>query len=311
MAKRARQLPAGGEIFLDHVGWYVPDLDDVGRAFGRLGFPLTPYSVHGDRDPETGAIIAQGSANRLALLEQGYLEFLTAVEGTETPVGNHLRREMDRYIGVHLTAFSVFDAVGEADRLAGDGFRIQPTVHLRRTIEGADGADVEVAFTVVRAAFGSIPEGRIQTLAHHTPEHLWQRRYMAEANALIGLAEVVFSVADPAASAGRLAKFTGRSAIETETGMSVPLDRGKLTFFEPKDVPRQLGIQAMPEAPATVAIGLVSRDLAKTREFMRAQSVRLAVDEPNRLIVEPDEALGSALIVYPAHEVPALGNESP
>ncbi len=57
-------------------------------------------------------------------------------------------------------------------------------------------------------------------------------------NALIGLAEVVFSVADPTASAGRLAKFTGRSAIETETGMSVPLDRGKLTFFEPKDVPR-------------------------------------------------------------------------
>ena len=311
MAKRARQLPAGGEIFLDHVGWYVPDLDDVGRAFGRLGFPLTPYSVHGDRDPESGAIIAQGSANRLALLEQGYLEFLTDVEGTDTKVGTHLRREMDRYIGVHLTAFSVFDAVAEADRLAGDGFRLQPTVHLRRTIEGADGADVEVAFTVVRAAFGSIPEGRIQTLAHHTPEHLWQRRYMAEANALIGLAEVVFSVADPTASAGRLAKFTGRSAIETETGMSVPLDRGKLTFFEPKDVPRQLGIQAMPEAPATVAIGLVSRDLAKTREFMRAQSVRLAVDEPNRLIVEPDEALGSALIVYPAHELPALGNESP
>ncbi len=38
-------------------------------------------------------------------------------------------------------------------------------------------------------------------------------------NALIGLAEAVFSVADPTASAGWLAKFTGRSAIETETGM--------------------------------------------------------------------------------------------
>ena len=48
-----------------------------------------------------------------------------------------------------------------------------------------------------------------------------------------------------------------------------------------------------------VAIGLVSRDLAKTREFMRAQSVPLAVDAPNRLIVEPHEALGSALIIYP------------
>ncbi len=301
MANGARQQPAGGEIFLDHVGWYVADLDDAAKAFGRLGFPLTPYSLHGDRDPETGRIIPQGSANRLAVLEQGYLEFLTDVEGTDTPVSTHLRSAMDRHIGVHLTAFAVLDADGEADRLARDGFSLQPTVHLRRTIEAADGADVEVAFTVVRAAFGSIPEGRIQTLTHHTPEHIWQRRYIAEANGVVGLAEVVFSVADPLASAGRLAKFTGRSAIETETGMSVPLDRGKLTFFEPKDVPRQLGIHALPEAPAAVAIGLVSRDLAKTREFMRAQSVRLAVDEPNRLIVEPDEALGSALIIYPAH----------
>ncbi|MCZ6495707.1 MAG: hypothetical protein O6924_05960 [Alphaproteobacteria bacterium] len=121
-------------------------------------------------------------------------------------------------------------------------------------------------------------------------------------NALVGLAEVVFSVADPAASAGRLAKFTGRSAIATAHGMSVPLDRGKLTFFEPKEVPRQLGIQAMPEAPATVAVGLVSRDLAKTREFMRAQGVPLAVDAPNRLIVQPQEALGSALIIYPLED---------
>ncbi len=249
MADKRKQLPASGEIFLDHVGWYVPDLDDVARSFGRLGFPLTPSSVHGDRDPDTGAIVPQGSANQLAVLERGYLEFLTDVKGTETPVSKHLRSAMDRYVGIHLTAFSVFDAAGEAGRLAGDGFRLQPTVNLRRTIEGADGADVEVAFTVVRAEFGSIPEGRIQTLTHHTPEHVWQRRYMARDNALIGLAEVVFSVADPTASAGRLAKFTGRSAIETETGMSVPLDRGKLTFFEPKDV---LSLLLIPSAAETL-----------------------------------------------------------
>ena len=302
MANTTKQLPARGEIFLDHVGWYVPDLDDVARVFGRLGFPLTPYSIHGDGDPETGDIIPQGSANRLAVLQQGYLEFLTDVDGTDTPLSSHLRSAMDRYIGVHLTAFSVFDAVAEADRLAGDGFSLQPIVNLRRTIEGADGADVDVAFTVVRAAFGSIPEGRMQTLTHHTPEHVWQPRYMAGENAVVGLAEVVFAVADASASAARLAKFTSRPAIATEAGMSVALDRGKLTFFEPKDMPQYLGIDVLPEAPAVAGVGLVSRDLAKTREFLRAQGVPLAVDGPNRLSVGPDEALGCALIIYPAWE---------
>ncbi len=299
-ASSPQQLPAKGEIFLDHVGWYVPDLDRVADSFGRLGFPLTPYSIHGDRDPGTGRIIAQGSANRLALLERGYLEFLTDVEGVETPVSKHLRSEMNRYMGVHLTAFSVSDAPTEADRLAADGFSLQPTVNLRRTIEGADGHDVEAGFTVVRAAFGSIPEGRMQTLAHHTPEHVWQRRYMAQDNAVIGLAEVVFAVGDVKASAERLAKFTARPAIETAPGMSVTLDRGRLTFLEPKDVVSYLGMDILPEAPAAVAVGLVSRDLAQTREFLSDQGVALAVDEPNRLVVGADEALGCALILTPS-----------
>lgn len=300
MPKRSSQLPAKGEIFLDHVGWYVPDLDDVEKAFGRLGFPLTPYSLHGDRDPQSGQIIPQGSANRLALMERGYLEFLTDVEGTDTPVSGHLRSSMERYVGVHLTAFAVSDAKAEADRLTGGGFRLQPTVHLRRNIEAADGTDVEVAFTVVRAAFGSIPEGRMQSLTHHTPDHVWQRRYIADENAVTGLAEAVFAVADPVASAERLAKFTGRAAIAISPGMCVPLDRGRLTFLEPEEVSRQLGICDVAEAPATVAVGLVSRDLAETRNFLRAQGIRLAADDSNRLIVGPGEALGCALIIYPA-----------
>ena len=98
-------LPGPGEIYLDHVGWYVPDLDEVARVFGKLGFPLTPIALHGDKDPNTGEVIPQGSANRLAMLEHGYLEFLTDVEGTDTPVSRHMRDRMDQYIGVHLTAF--------------------------------------------------------------------------------------------------------------------------------------------------------------------------------------------------------------
>lgn len=299
MTDADRQLPEGGEIFLDHVGWYVPDLADVRHTFARLGFRLTPYSVHGDRDKETGQIVPQGSANHLAMLERGYLEFLTDVEGTDTPVSRHMRERMERYTGVHLTAFTVNNALAEAERLDAAGIDLQPTVNLRRDAEAADGSTVEVAYTVVRARFGLFPEGRIQTLSHHSAEHLWQARYIARENAILGLTEIVYALADPVAGAERLATFTGRRAAEVDSGMGISLDRGRLTFITPDDVTRLLGFHPVPDAPAPVAVGFSSHDLGKTRDFLARQGVRLAIDEPNRLVVEPHEALGAALIIYP------------
>ena len=302
MVESNKNLPCSGQIVLDHVGWYVPNLDEVGKTFGRLGFRLTPYSLHGDRDPASGQLIPQGSANRLAILESGYLEFLALAEGAETPVTRHLRSRMEQYVGVHLTAFSVADAEAEAKRLSADGFNLQPAVNLRRMTEDASGTETEVAFTVVRAQFDAFPQGRIQILTHHTPEHVWQSRFIACDNAISGLAEVVFSVNDPLDSAERLAKFTARRAVETDHGMKICLDRGKLTFVKSDDVWQMLGINGGHSAPATVAVGLFSRDVSKTREYLSGRGVRLVDERPDRLIIDPCEALGAALVIYPVRE---------
>ena len=37
------QTPSGYEVFLDHVGWFVPDMDELAGAMERLGFILTPF----------------------------------------------------------------------------------------------------------------------------------------------------------------------------------------------------------------------------------------------------------------------------
>src|SRR5690606_12873148 len=141
-------------------------------VFEQLGFPLTPYAVHGDRDPETGELKPVGTANRLAILERGYLEILTPVEGVDTPVTRHMRAALAHHTGVHLLAFSVQDADATGREIAGRGFSLQPTVHLKRQAEAEDGAQAEAAFTVVRAAFEHFPEARVQVLTHHTPEHV-------------------------------------------------------------------------------------------------------------------------------------------
>lgn len=279
-------LPGPGEIYLDHVGWYVPDLDEVAQVFGKLGFPLTPIALHGDKDPKSGAVIPQGSANRLAMLENGYLEFLTDVDSTDTPVAHHMRERMGQYIGVHLTAFSVADADAEAARLAATGISLQPTVNLRRTVEAADGSEAQAGFTVIRAGFDQFPEGRIQTLTHLTPAHVWQDRFIARDNAIIGLAELVYSVPDPEASAARLATFTGRAPSATEGGMEIILDRGKLRFVAADSF--------------GVAVGLVSHDLAKTRDYLLGHDIPLAEHGAGRLVVAPADALGTALVITPA-----------
>ena len=56
---------------------------------------------------------------------------------------------------------------------------------------------------------GVHPEGRIQVLTQHTPEHMWQRRYVKNDNGIIGLRGVMLVVDDPSEVKQRLGRFTG------------------------------------------------------------------------------------------------------
>ncbi len=292
-----RQVPATDEIFLDHVGWMLPDIDIAAKAFERMGFPLTPLAIHKDRHPETGEPVLVGSANRLAVLPLGYLEFLTPVKGVDTVVSQHMRGAIARHVGVHLIAFTVPDAERYAETLVERGFELHPTVHLRRLVDGETGAEVEAAFTVIRAKLGSIPEGRLQALTHLTPEHVWQDRLLPKENGLLGLAETVFAVENPEESAARFERFTGKTPIDADGETVIPLDRGRLRFLTP-DAARALVGGPVPAAPSAVSVGLVSADLEKTRAFLKGAGVPVT-DGKDRLAIAPDEACGVHLMIYP------------
>ena len=289
------QVPRAGEVFLDHVAWMANDMTTASHAFERLGFLLTPYSEHANHDPVTGQRRVQGSANRLAMLETGYIEILTAVDGVDSPVSRNIQDSLARYAGVHLIAFTVNDAEAERPRLSDAGFQLQPTVRLRRDVEAADGGDAEVAFTVLRAAFGSIPEGRIQMLSHLTPEHMWQDRDITRDNAVAGLAEVVLAVADPHVSATRLGRFIDQAPVADADGWCLPCDRGRLRFMNEDTLSRAFAGLAAPAIPSTAVIGLASHDLATTREFFEKRGITPMIDETDRLLVGPGDGLGAAI----------------
>jgi hypothetical protein len=292
------QLPRPGQVFLDHVGWMVPDMAVAAGVMARLGLALTPYSEHTVRNPASGALEPSGTANRLAMLPIGYLEILTPVDNADTPARRHVEGMIARHTGVHLVACTVADAEADAKRLAAAGFRMQPTVHLRRQIEAESGAPAEVAFTVVRPAFEHFPEGRVQLLTHHTPDHMWQRRYLPAGNAIQALSEVVLVVDDPNSVASRFASFLGRPVVRGVHPL-VQLDRGRLVFMTRSDAVQSYGIARLPPNPSVAVVQLISSDLAATRAHLLAQGLRPGALGREHLLIDAVDALGVTLEIVP------------
>ncbi len=293
----SEQLPKTGQVFLDHVGWMVPDMEQASVVFDRLGFPLTPYSVHGARDGGTGEMKPVGSANRLAMLPRGYLEILTPVGDVDSPVTRHMKAAINHHTGVHLVAFCVPDAEAFAGQMETAGFKTQPTVHLRRTVEAENGEQVELSFTVVRAAFEHFAEARVQAVTHHTPEHMWQGRYLPTENGITGLKEAILVVPEPREAAARFARLLDRPIDGLSTPLGVKLDRGAVRFVDARGAAEQFGRIKRPPMPAVGAITLTSSDLDKTRHFLLSQGLRPGAIDPNHLLIDEAEALGVHIIV--------------
>src|SRR5258706_15652644 len=217
-----RQLSLGEEFFLDHVGHFVPDPQAASLALAGAGFALTPVSIQVNPD---AAKTPTGIGNVTAMLTRGYVEVL--FKTAETPLGHELDAAIARHAGVHLAAFGVADAAAAHRRLGAAGFPLRPLVELQRPVETEIGPDT-AAFTVARVERGAMAEGRIQILTHRTEHAVWQKRWLAHPNGALGLASVVFVVADVGEAALRFARFTGRRATRSRSGRSIALDRGRV-----------------------------------------------------------------------------------
>ncbi|MGB6538059.1 MAG: VOC family protein [Xanthobacteraceae bacterium] len=240
--EKGRQLPAGDEVFLDHVAHFVRDPDAARRALIRCGFAPTPISVQVNRDA-SGALQPTGTGNITTMFERGYAEIL--FKTADTPLAREFEAMLDEHAGLHLAAFSVADAQAARESLAAGGFRVRDLVRMSRPVETEAGAGT-AAFTIARVEPGVMPEGRIQMLTHHSEQAVWQQRWLNHPNSAIGLIDVVIAVADVAEAAQRFARFTGRPAKHTSGGAVLHLDRGGAYFVNYDRI-----IERLPEVPIT------------------------------------------------------------
>ena len=237
-----RQLPAGDEIFLDHVAHFVRDAEAASRALQRAGFAPTPISIQANGN-SSGGFTPTGTGNITAMFRRGYTEVL--FKTTETPLTREFDAALARHAGLHLAAFSVADAAKARTRLATAGFAVRDLVNMQRPVGTATGSDT-AAFTIARVEPGMMPEGRIQMLTHNTEAAVWQPRWLSHPNSVSDLIDVVIAVADVEETASRFARFTGRAAAPTPGGALIRLDRGGVYLLT-----HDRAAEKLPEVPVT------------------------------------------------------------
>ncbi len=275
-----KQLPTGNELFLDHVGYFLADLEGAAARFERLGFTVSPINIH--YNSADGELVRSGTANRLITFEAGYIEALGQV--ADTPLGAELASGVARYEGLHLIALA-HGRVAEHDV---GGTAMRPTVFLRRPLE--DGRIVRA--TVRRATAGAMPEGRVQLLTHETPELIWLPGMYRHANAARALTGYLQMVADPEEAAERYARFAGRPARKLGPVFEIALDRGCFALAGPDALGALLLDTTHPPPPFGAAVGIESADLDRTR-FLLANAGITVHGRPDRLLVPPQEGLGA------------------
>ena len=181
-----RQLPIGGEIFLDHVGHFVARPAGGERRAGarRLcadaGVGAVQSRRHADRH-------RQRHRDVHARLHRG------AVQDRRHAARPRIRRRAGGPF--RRASCCVLDRrrAGDAPAAADAGFAMRPLVQFQRPVDTASGPGV-AAFTVVRLERGAMAEGRIQLLTHRTEDTVWQKRWLSHPNGALALMDLLAGV---------------------------------------------------------------------------------------------------------------------
>ena len=276
-----RQRPPPGELYLDHVSHFVPDLAKAGALLEELGFAVTPESAQATQDGPAG------TSNRCVMLNEGYLEILTPT--ADTPNAGRMRKSMQRYRGAHLVCFGTPAAEEEHFRLQNHGFAPQPLVNLERKVE--DGTTAR--FAVVRAEPGKMPEGRVQYVQHLAPGAIWRPQHLKHANGVLGLAAAYVVAADAVRAAARWARFMAGLPRREGRFVSLETNRGKVLIGTRAQLKALLG--AAPPSPGIAGYALACRD---PRAFARrCKAAGLKVNRHLAVVLPP--ALGGAWRLVP------------
>jgi len=278
-------------VNLDHVGLFSPSLDAISRRYEALGFLLTPQSQH-SRPPSPDAPVAmRGTANRCAMLQQGYIELLGVVDPGLDTLG--VPEALARYAGLHILAFGLRDASAEESRLRAQGFSPGRTI-LERRVSSPQGGGL-ARFIQLRPDPALLPEGRVFMLQHETPELVWQPQYLNHPNTAIGLAETTVAVADVDEAAMRYQRYLGCVPECGPGSRRFALAQGALRLVSLDTLSALVPGAYAPCLPFPAATTVTVASLDRATAHLRANAVTFETGA-NGICIAPEAAGGMSLI---------------
>ena len=282
---------------LDHLGVYAEDAQALHGAYERLGFTLTPLSRQSGRLAADGPLVPFGTANRCAMLAEGYLELL-AVMDPAAPL-NGADRFLARYAGAHIVALGMEDEGGNLRRLRAGGLDVAGVLPLERRVDASDPASPLARFA--RLPLPDAPEGRIQLVRHLTPELLWRPEWTTHANRAEALDGAIIAVEHPAESAARFSRLAGVPVTPDRAGgFRLDLPRGWVRLLPASALAAVLPAVDAPALPP--ALPWVAAAVIRTSDgadAARALAAGLPHREaPDGLLILPQAAGGLALVFH-------------
>jgi len=270
---------------LDHLGVAVHDLAAARDTYTRLGFNVTPLSVHSGQNAQ-GQVQAFGSGNHCTMFKRGYLELIGIVD-PEKP--SSVASFLSSRHGGFITALGVENAEKAYER-ASTFPTAQRPVLLQRYVDH-NGQQELVQFRNVLLG-GAFPETRLLMIEHVTPELIWRPEYLKHPNGVVALAGAQFLVEDSAEAAARYAQLADGEVLPMEGGgHRLQLDGQELQFFTAdSSYPHE-------NAHCPSLCGAIFRveDIEATANCLERNGVRLERVSNRRLVVSPDLACGFSL----------------
>jgi len=285
-------------VGLDHVGLGIRDLAQAAKAFERMGFNLSPLSIHAGSAVPGGPTVPWGSGNRCAMFRRGYFELLGLVDPA---LPSNVKAMVERYEGLHIVALNCDSAEDAYTALIDEDVAALRPVALER--DAAFGVNNEACR---RAKFRNVyfdpvgyPEARFIVIEHETRDVLWQDHLLGHRNGAESLEAVYLVVPDMQASLKRLRPILGNPSPSGDA-LRFDLRQGVVWMLQEETLRRYCPVLNDCEVHRVAVVTFGVRSLAVLRDLLLARNIAFvpgttwASEEPC-IWVGPSEAAHAAI----------------
>lgn len=285
-------------VKLDHIGVAIKDLERGRQAYARLGFKLTPRSIHRGSPTPGAPVVPFGSGNHCAMFHEGYLEIVGL---TDPAIFSNIKPLVERYEGAHIVAFGVASADATYGELAGRGIPIEPARQLERDAAyGPQGSELRrAAFRNMYFDQADYPEARLLYIEHLTRDVLWQPHLLDHPNGVVALRDVFLCVPDSREAAAKYAALFGVAEHPVTPGeWRIALAHGNVWIATPEAWARRAPGAAAPALPSPAGIGFRVESIAAARRLLEQNGVATHEGMDGGIWVAPGEACGAAIYFF-------------